>query len=66
MEHVAIQTLPTYLGVGRAHTATHRVSEDLIYLESLDADTEERLIITWLSRVYVGKGQTIALHTAGC
>lgn len=43
MEHGTMQTLPVYLGQARAHIAT---LEDLIYLESLDAEAEESLIAT--------------------
>lgn len=45
--HEAMKTLPIHLGLERVHTATHRgCLEDLVYLESLDAEAEERLI-TW-------------------
>lgn len=51
-------TLPIHLGLDRAHIATHRGSlKDLIYLESLDAESEERPIIAGLYRVCVGQGQ---------
>lgn len=38
-EHGAMQTLPIYLGVGRAHTGS---LEDLIYPQSLDAKALEK------------------------